>query len=112
MRRVSIDLNADVGEGFATEGELIPLITSANIACGAHAGDEATMKATVALAIRHGVSIGAHPGFEDRANFGRRELVVTPREAASLVTGQTRRLLLVAESLGATVAHVKLHGAL
>ena len=112
MRRTSIDLNADVGEGFATDAELIPLVSSVNIACGGHAGDGKTMSATVALAFRHGVAIGAHPGFEDREHFGRRELSLSPSEAVKLVTRQTRLLQLVAEKQGATVGHVKLHGAL
>jgi 5-oxoprolinase (ATP-hydrolysing) subunit A len=112
MRRTSIDLNADVGEGFATDAELIPLVSSVNIACGGHAGDEKTMADTVALAFRHGVAIGAHPGFEDREHFGRREISISPREAVLLVTRQARLLQVVAEKLGAVVGHVKLHGAL
>jgi UPF0271 protein len=112
MRRTSIDLNADVGEGFATDAELIPLVSSVNIACGGHAGDEKTMAATVTLAFRHGVAIGAHPGFEDREHFGRRELAISPAEAVKLVTRQTRLLQVVAEKQGTVVGHVKLHGAL
>ncbi|MEO7797403.1 MAG: LamB/YcsF family protein, partial [Opitutaceae bacterium] len=68
MRR--IDLNCDLGEGAGFDAELMPLITSANIACGAHAGDFATMRATIALAQKHAVGIGAHPGFADREHFG------------------------------------------
>jgi UPF0271 protein len=102
-----VDLNCDLGEGAGHDAELMPLITSANIACGAHAGDDATMRATVALARKHGVAIGAHPGFADRANFGRRELPVTPAEARGLVLAQTRTL----QALG-PVRHVKTHGAL
>jgi UPF0271 protein len=102
-----IDLNCDLGEGAGHDAELMPLITSANIACGAHAGDEATMQATVALAQKHGVAIGAHPGFADRANFGRRELAVTPDEVHMLVLVQVRML----QRLG-PVRHVKPHGAL
>jgi len=83
------------------------LITSANIACGAHAGDEATMRETVALAQKHGVALGAHPGFADRANFGRRELPVTPDEVHELVLNQVRKL----QKMG-PVRHVKPHGAL
>ncbi len=108
----SIDLNADVGEGFASEAQLVPLVSSVNIACGAHAGDLGTMRATVALALRHGAAIGAHPGFADRGHFGRRELPITPSEAAELVVGQTRLLVDAAAGLGARVGHVKLHGAL
>jgi 5-oxoprolinase (ATP-hydrolysing) subunit A len=107
-----IDLNCDLGEGAGHDAELMPLITSANIACGGHAGDAATMRETVELARRHGVAVGAHPGFADRGHFGRRELPVTPEEAAALVAGQIRTLQAVAASAGAAVRHVKLHGAL
>ena len=113
MRRAgSIDLNADVGEGCGTDAELVPLVSSVNIACGAHAGDRGTMRQTVALALRHGAAIGAHPGFADRENFGRRELSINPAAAAGLVLGQARMLQEVAAELGARVGHVKLHGAL
>lgn len=108
----SIDLNADVGEGCASDGDLVPLVTSVNIACGAHAGDRDTMRRAVELALRHGVAIGAHPGFADRENFGRRELSIGPAAAAGLVLGQARMLIEVAAGLGARVGHVKLHGAL
>jgi UPF0271 protein len=108
----SIDLNADVGEGFATDAELVPLVSSVNIACGAHAGDIETMRRTVALAVRHGAAIGAHPGFADRENFGRRERPIAPAEAAALVIAQARLLESVARGLGARVGHIKLHGAL
>jgi UPF0271 protein len=102
-----IDLNCDLGEGDAHDGELMPLITSANIACGAHAGDEATMRATVALAQKHGVAIGAHPGFADREHFGRRELALPALEVRALVHAQVTAL----RELG-PVRHVKPHGAL
>jgi UPF0271 protein len=108
----SIDLNADVGEGFYSDAELVPLVTSVNIACGAHAGDTDTMRATVLLALRHGAAVGAHPGFADRTHFGRRELAVTPAAAAELVSSQLGVLQAIAARLGAGVAHVKLHGAL
>ena len=107
-----IDLNCDLGEGAGHDAGLMPLVTSANIACGGHAGDEATMRATVELALRHGVAIGAHPGFADRQNFGRRELPVTPAGAHLLVLTQTRQLQAVARQCGANVRHVKVHGAL
>jgi UPF0271 protein len=109
---VTVDLNADVGEGCGCDGELIPLVTSVNVACGAHAGDEGTMRAAIVLALRHGVAVGAHPGFADRENFGRKELSINPAAAAGLVLGQTRMLRAVAGPLGAKVGHVKLHGAL
>lgn len=108
----TIDLNCDLGEGGGQDAELMPLITSANIACGAHAGDAATMRATVALAMRHGVAIGAHPGFADRANFGRVELALDAEAIAALVVEQVTRLQEIAQAAGAAVRHVKLHGAL
>ncbi|MCX6954972.1 MAG: LamB/YcsF family protein, partial [Verrucomicrobia bacterium] len=104
---MTIDLNCDLGEGAGHDAALMPLITSANIACGAHAGNVETMRATVALAQEHGVAVGAHPGFEDRENFGRRELPVTPDEVRRLVTRQVEAL----RALG-PVRHVKAHGAL
>lgn len=107
-----IDLNCDLGEGAGRDAELMPLITSANIACGAHAGDEATMRATVRLALQHGVAIGAHPGFADRANFGRRELPLTAAEVGRLIVEQTRALQAIAREAGGRVTHVKPHGAL
>lgn len=107
-----VDLNCDLGEGAGHDAELMPLITSANIACGAHAGDDATMRATVELAKRHGVAIGAHPGFADREHFGRRELPVTPEEVFQLVRAQTFALRAIAREAGTTLRHVKLHGAL
>jgi UPF0271 protein len=111
-RAGAIDLNADVGEGCGSDAELVPLVSSVNIACGAHAGDEASMLEALHLAVRHGAAIGAHPGFADREHFGRRELRVGPAEAAALVTGQTRHLQALAGRIGAAVGHVKLHGAL
>lgn len=107
-----VDLNCDLGEGAGHDAELMPWITSANIACGAHAGDEATMRETVALAKRHAVAVGAHPGLNDRKNFGRIEKPVTPEEVFQLVLTQTRALQRVAQAAGVRVAHVKLHGAL
>jgi UPF0271 protein len=104
-----VDLNCDLGEGGAHDAAVMPLITSANIACGGHAGDEATMRATVALARQYGVAIGAHPGFIDRANFGRIERPVDANEVATLVVAQVENLISVA---GEVPRHVKLHGAL
>jgi UPF0271 protein len=107
-----VDLNCDLGEGAGHDAELMPLITSANIACGAHAGDEATMRATIALAKRHGVALGAHPGFADRENFGRIEKVTSQEEVYQLVLTQTQALQRLAREAGVGVAHVKPHGAL
>jgi UPF0271 protein len=109
---LSIDLNCDLGEGAGHDGELMPLITSANIACGAHAGDAATMRRTLELALEHGVAIGAHPGFNDREHFGRRELPVTAVQVRELVLTQTRLLQQIARESGACVTHLKPHGAL
>lgn len=106
---MQVDLNCDVGEGAGHDAELMPLVSSANIACGGHAGDDDTMRATVALARRHGVAIGAHPGHPDRAHGGRRPQPISPAAAADLVLGQIERLAAVA---GGGLHHVKLHGAL
>ena len=103
----TLDLNCDLGEGAGHDAELMPLVTSASIACGAHAGDEATMRATVALAQRHGVAIGAHPGFADRANFGRKEMRLSADALRRLVIEQVAALARLAP-----LRHVKPHGAL
>lgn len=108
----TIDLNADVGEGSPHDAELIPLVTSANIACGGHAGDDRTMEAAARVAIEHGVAIGAHPGHEDREHFGRRELPITPEELLALLNRQVNRLHAIVRGLGGEVRYLKLHGAL
>lgn len=107
-----IDLNCDLGEGAGHDAELMALITSANIACGIHAGDGGTMRHAVELARRHGVAIGAHPSLNDREHFGRRELPVGPDEVHLLVLTQTRLLQIIARQCDTRVAHVKPHGAL
>lgn len=104
---IFVDLNCDVGEGMGSDAELMPFITSANIACGGHAGDVASMRATVSLAQAHGVGMGAHPGYEDWANFGRRELEMP---AAALRELMIRQISALGEL--APVRHVKPHGAL
>jgi UPF0271 protein len=108
----TIDLNCDLGEGAGHDAELMPLITSANIACDGHAGDAGTMGEAVGLAARHGVAIGAHPGFEDRKNFGRSEVRLASGEVFVLVTRQVRALADIARAGGQTLAHVKPHGGL
>ena len=113
----SIDLNADVGESYGAwrmgqDAELIPLVTSANVACGFHAGDPGTMQATVRLALAHGVAIGAHPSLPDLAGFGRRAMQVSPNEAYELVLYQVGALSGFVRAAGATLRHVKPHGAL
>ena len=108
-----IDLNADVGEGdAATDAALLPLMTSANVACGLHAGDARSMRATVALAQRHGVAVGAHPGYDDRQGFGRRPMQLDPEDLTDLLVHQLGALDAIARSEGAIVRHVKPHGAL
>jgi 5-oxoprolinase (ATP-hydrolysing) subunit A len=109
-----IDLNCDMGEleDSAQEAALMEHITSANIACGGHAGDEATMERTVRLALERGVHIGAHPGYPDRANFGRLEIPMAPADIAQTVREQIERLDAVVRRLGGAIVHVKPHGAL
>jgi len=107
-----IDLNCDVGEGIGQDAELMPLITSANVACGIHAGDVDTMRDTVNLAQLHGVAIGAHPSLNDRENFGRLEMRVSPREVHLYVLTQIKLLQIIAQQCGARLSHVKPHGAL
>jgi UPF0271 protein len=107
--QATIDLNCDMGEGAASDADVMPWITSANIACGAHAGDLPTMIDTIECAAGHGVAVGAHPGFFDLENFGRVERDVSPEEAARLVVLQMEQFFEVA---GAAMRHVKLHGAL
>jgi len=110
----TIDLNCDMGEleDAAHEAALMEYITSANIACGGHAGDEAIMERTARLALVRGVHIGAHPGYPDRANFGRIEIPMSPAEIAHTVREQIERLDAVVRRLGGMIVHVKPHGAL
>jgi UPF0271 protein len=108
----SIDLNCDLGEGVGDDAALMPLVTSANIAAGFHAGDPGTIRATVALAASHGVAIGAHPSLPDRDGFGRRPLPVTPVEAYDLVMYQAGAIEAFARAAGTRLHHVKAHGAL
>lgn len=109
-----IDLNCDMGElpDDRHEAALMQYITSANIACGGHAGDEATMERTARLAIERGVRIGAHPGYPDPANFGRLEMPLGEEEIAATVHAQILRLEAVVSQLAAAIVHVKPHGAL
>jgi 5-oxoprolinase (ATP-hydrolysing) subunit A len=110
--RIMVDLNADLGEGAASERELLELVSSANIACGFHAGDPTMMSASIILARDAGVAVGAHPSLADRENFGRKELPVTPNDVFALVTYQVGAFHGVARSLGVRPNHVKPHGAL
>ena len=109
------DINCDTGEGAGNEEELMPYITSANIACGFHAGDMDTMKRVVDLCINYNVAIGAHPSFRDRENFGRNDLIgvnITPAEVEDLITEQVDILQKIVIDQGAQLHHVKPHGAL
>jgi len=107
-----IDFNCDLGEGCGNDAAILPHVTSASIACGGHAGDEATMRETLRLCRVHGVAAGAHPSYEDREHFGRRVLDVAPAEVARMVREQVERLRVIAREEGVPLAHVKPHGAL
>lgn len=107
-----IDLNCDMGEGIGNDAALMPFISSANIACGYHAGDEQTMEETVRLAIKYGVSIGAHVSFPDKENFGRSEMKFSGGEVYSLVQAQLHLLGKITDRYDAVIHHVKPHGAL
>jgi len=112
-----IDLNCDMGEIAAaiadgTQEALMRSVTSVNVACGGHAGDERMMKATVEQAMKAGVAIGAHPGYPDRENFGRLEIKMSAEEVADFVFAQIQALEKVATECGARIGHVKPHGAL
>src|SRR5262250_3256465 len=112
-----IDLNCDMGElpeaiADGTQEALLRAITSADVACGGHAGDERTMRTTVEQAMRAGVAVGAHPGYPDRENFGRLELKISPPDIANSIYEQVRALAEVAAKCGTKLVHVKPHGAL
>ncbi len=107
-----IDLNSDLGEGVGADAELLPEITSANVACGAHAGDLDTIRRTVELARARGVGIGAHPSFPDREGFGRRAMALPPEDVAATVAEQIDVVARVARDAGTRLQHVKPHGAL
>ena len=108
---MSIDLNADVGEGMADEA-LLPFVTSVNVACGFHAGDPSTMDQTVAAALARGVHVGAHPGFPDRENFGRLPVEMPADAIENMIVYQVAALDGFVRSRGGALSHVKPHGAL
>ena len=113
----NIDINCDMGESFGpwrmgADEQVMPHITSANIACGAHAGDATVMRRTVAMARSAGVAVGAHPGFADLQGFGRREMIVDPREMEDALLAQVGALEAIARAEGSRLQHVKAHGAL
>jgi UPF0271 protein len=107
-----IDLNCDMGEGYTTDALIMPLISSANIACGYHAGGGELMRETIRLAIQHGVAIGAHPSFDDKEGFGRREMQLSSDEIYQIVLDQLNIIRKSAAEEGASLHHVKPHGAL
>ncbi len=107
-----IDLNSDLGEGVPHDAEVMEWITSANVACGAHAGDDDTMSRTIALAKARGVALGAHPGYPDKANFGRAPLAMDDNDLARSIAEQIERLVRQAAPSGLRVRYVKAHGAL
>jgi 5-oxoprolinase (ATP-hydrolysing) subunit A len=117
MSAHSIDLNADMGESFGawhmgSDAALMPWITSANIACGFHAGDPGTIATTVGLALQHGVAIGAHPGLPDLQGFGRRSMQVTEEEVYQMTLYQAGAVRAFADAAGGRLHHLKAHGAL
>jgi UPF0271 protein len=107
-----VNLNADLGEGAGGDAELLPLVSSASIACGGHAGDEASIRECLAAARVHGVAVGAHPSFVDRAHFGRREIAWTPDELRGQLIEQMQLFARLARETGLEPRHVKPHGAL
>lgn len=113
----AVDLNCDMGESFGVyklgrDDEVLQYVTSANIACGFHAGDPSTMRRTVKLALERGVAIGAHPGLQDLLGFGRRDIDLSAEEAHDLVTYQIGALWAFVRAEGGTIQHVKAHGSL
>jgi 5-oxoprolinase (ATP-hydrolysing) subunit A len=110
--KLRVDLNADLGEGAGHDDELLALVTSANIACGFHAGDAETIRRSIETARTHDVAVGAHPSFFDRDNFGRKELSLPPEQIFDAVTYQLGIFAAIAEGIGIRPNHVKPHGAL
>jgi 5-oxoprolinase (ATP-hydrolysing) subunit A len=117
MSATTIDLNCDLGErddgpGIAADAALLELVTSANIACGGHAGDEQSMERTVRIALERGVAIGAHPGYPDRAHFGRVAFTMSPSDLEASIAAQLDSLRKIVDRYGARITHLKPHGAL
>lgn len=107
-----MDINCDLGEGLSNDAQIMPFISSCNIACGAHAGNLSIMKSTVLLAKNYNVKIGAHPSFSDRDNFGRKEMFIPKSILKSQIINQITSLKQIAEKEGVKLHHVKPHGAL
>lgn len=111
---LAIDLNADLGEhpGTKLDEKIMPYISSCNIACGGHIGDETSVRQTVRFAMKHGVAIGAHPSYPDRANFGRKIMLIQPKDLADSIIEQIQLVKRVCDEEGALLHHIKPHGAL
>lgn len=109
---MQIDLNCDLGEGVGNDEAIMPFITSANVACGFHAGDEKTMRETIRLAKIFNVNVGAHPSWEDRENFGRKEMNLSAEETERIIFYQVELLAKIAKEENVKLTHVKAHGAL
>src|SRR5215216_4839859 len=109
---MNIDLNCDMGENIGNDEDIMRYITSANIACGFHAGDFKSMRMTIRLAKRYGVAVGAHPGWQDVEGFGRREISLPPDEVEALVLYQIGALYAITKAEGVELQHVKPHGSL
>lgn len=111
---VSIDLNADLGEhpDIELDAQIMPFLSSCNIACGGHAGDSHSVKGTIQLATQHQVAIGAHPAFPDRENFGRQKMDISPEDLLATLTDQILLVKELAEAVGQKLHHIKPHGAL
>lgn len=109
---LTIDINCDMGEGMDNDAALMPYISSANIACGYHAGNVDTIKKTIELALAHDVAIGAHPSYNDRENFGRLSQAISLIELAELISEQLYIFEKITDQMGCKIHHVKLHGAL
>ena len=107
-----IDINCDMGEGLNNEELFMPYITSCNIACGGHAGNEKTMRRVVALALKHDVNIGAHPSYPDTENFGRKSIDISPTDLIQSIKNQVKSLQRIVEEEGGILHHIKPHGAL
>lgn len=111
-KNLSFDLNCDLGEGMANDAEIMPFLSSCNIACGGHAGNLASMREVVALAALHDVKIGAHPSYPDKVNFGRKPMEISNKELLDSLVAQVQSLQSVVHSYGSKLHHIKPHGAL
>ncbi len=112
MKRIVIDINSDLGEGVGNENDLMPSISSCNIACGGHAGDRDSMRSMIHLALENGVKIGAHPSYPDKLNFGRKPVKMSDVELQNALMEQLMEFELILETAGGVLHHIKLHGAL